>query len=151
MKSLHRLTAKAQRQQAGFTLIELMIVVAIVAILAAVALPAYQNYTNKAKFSEVIAATGPVKTAIEICVQSNGISTPADGDVCMVAANAADITDATYVNTIATTVASADYVITATSTGITSTNYTYIMTGDVTSNGVVNWSKSGTCVTNNLC
>ena len=46
------------KKQQGFTLIELMIVVAIVAILAAVALPAYQTYTKRAKFSEVIAATG---------------------------------------------------------------------------------------------
>lgn len=60
------------KRQSGFTLIELMIVVAIVAILAAIALPAYQTYTKKAKFSEVIAATGGVKTAIEVCYQTTG-------------------------------------------------------------------------------
>ena len=49
------------KRQSGFTLIELMIVVAIVAILAAIALPAYQSYTKRAKFSEVIAAVGPAK------------------------------------------------------------------------------------------
>lgn len=54
------------KRQSGFTLIELMIVVAIVAILAAIALPAYQTYTKRAKFSEVIAAIGPAKTAIEV-------------------------------------------------------------------------------------
>ena len=59
------------KRQSGFTLIELMIVVAIVAILAAIALPDYQSYTEKAKFSEVIAVTGPAKTAYEICVQSS--------------------------------------------------------------------------------
>lgn len=63
------------KKQSGFTLIELMIVVAIVAILAAVALPAYQTYTQKAKFTEVISATGALKTAVEICVQTKDITT----------------------------------------------------------------------------
>ncbi|MEZ6938075.1 prepilin-type N-terminal cleavage/methylation domain-containing protein [Aeromonas sp. S12(2024)] len=64
------------KKQSGFTLIELMIVVAIVAILAAVALPAYQNYTKKAKMTELVAATGALKTAVEICVQT-GSNCPA--------------------------------------------------------------------------
>ncbi|MFM5697799.1 prepilin-type N-terminal cleavage/methylation domain-containing protein [Aeromonas veronii] len=62
------------KKQSGFTLIELMIVVAIVAILAAVALPAYQNYTKKAKMTEVAAASGAYKTAIEICFQTKGFA-----------------------------------------------------------------------------
>lgn len=62
------------KKQSGFTLIELMIVVAIVAILAAVALPAYQNYTKKAKMTEVASASGAYKTAIEICFQSKGFA-----------------------------------------------------------------------------
>ncbi|WP_429220850.1 pilin [Aeromonas veronii] len=62
------------KKQSGFTLIELMIVVAIVAILAAVALPAYQNYTKKAKMTEVAVATGKYKTAIEVCYQTKGTS-----------------------------------------------------------------------------
>ncbi len=60
------------KRQSGFTLIELMIVVAIVAILAAIALPAYQTYTKKAKFSEVVTATGAFKTAVEVCAQKDG-------------------------------------------------------------------------------
>ncbi|MGL5662155.1 MAG: pilin [Aeromonas sp.] len=58
------------KKQSGFTLIELMIVVAIVAILAAIALPAYQTYTKKAKMTELVAATGAVKTAVEVCAQT---------------------------------------------------------------------------------
>ncbi|HDN9006874.1 TPA: prepilin-type N-terminal cleavage/methylation domain-containing protein [Aeromonas veronii] len=61
------------KKQSGFTLIELMIVVAIVAILAAVALPAYQNYTKKAKMTELVSATGALKTQVEVCLQSYGV------------------------------------------------------------------------------
>jgi type IV pilus assembly protein PilA len=61
----------------GFTLIELMIVVAIIGILAAIALPAYQDYTKKAKFSEVVTYVGAARSAVELCFQ-----TEADLDVC---------------------------------------------------------------------
>ncbi|WP_439841781.1 pilin [Aeromonas taiwanensis] len=60
------------KRQSGFTLIELMIVVAIVAILAAIALPAYQTYTKKSKMTQLVTATGALKTAVEVCMQSYG-------------------------------------------------------------------------------
>lgn len=52
----------------GFSLIELMIVVAIVGILSAIAIPSYQNYTKRARFTEVIAAAVPFKTAVSLAL-----------------------------------------------------------------------------------
>lgn len=70
---------KAQMQK-GFTLIELMIVVAIIGILAAVALPAYQDYTVRAKVSEVVLAASSCRTAITETVQSaTGTTLPGAG------------------------------------------------------------------------
>src|SRR5260221_8364594 len=65
--------------QKGFTLIELMIVVAIIGILAAVALPAYQDYTVRAKMSEVILAASACRTSITEVYQTGG-TPPAAND-----------------------------------------------------------------------
>lgn len=60
-------------KQQGFTLIELMIVVAIIGILAAIAIPAYQDYTVRAKMSEAITAAAPAKTGVSEFYQSEGV------------------------------------------------------------------------------
>ncbi|HEV8097481.1 MAG TPA: pilin [Burkholderiales bacterium] len=71
-----------KRLQQGFTLIELMIVVAIIGILAAVALPAYQDYTIRAKMSEVILALSACRTSITEVYQSGGSPPAPNGWGC---------------------------------------------------------------------
>ena len=58
-----------KQTQKGFTLIELMIVIAIIGILAAVAVPQYGQYTKRAKFADVIGQTAPYKAAVSLCIQ----------------------------------------------------------------------------------
>lgn len=61
-----------KKAEGGFTLIELMIVVAIIGILAAVAIPQYSNYTIKAKIASVLSSVASIKTAVGVCAQENG-------------------------------------------------------------------------------
>jgi prepilin-type N-terminal cleavage/methylation domain len=141
------------KKQTGFTLIELMIVVAIVAILAAIALPAYKTYTDRAKFSEVIAAVGPAKTSFEVCVQ--GSSAPGVNNAnCLKAAQnvAASGGSVGYVDSVEAALydISGAY-ITATASSSLKANETYQIYGKVAADKRVTWVVSGTCTTSGLC
>lgn len=110
-----------KKAQAGFTLIELMIVVAIIGILAAVALPAYQDYTTRAKMSEVLVMGEPAKLAVaetssslgglaQVTAANSGYTFP--GATKYVSGVA--ITDTTGVVTITSTVPGATGTVTLT-------------------------------------
>ncbi|MBN1007718.1 prepilin-type N-terminal cleavage/methylation domain-containing protein [Amphritea sp. ZJ14W] len=142
------------KKQQGFTLIELMIVVAIIGILAAIALPAYQTYTNKARFSEVVAATGGVKTSIEVCGQT--LATDATfGTICGTAGTNGVVSVGTasgYVTSVDVSASGARGVVVTAEGANEVLNTNYILNGAMT-NGQVVWTldAASECIANGWC
>ena len=140
------------KTQKGFTLIELMIVIAIIGILAAVAVPQYGQYTKRAKFAEVITATAAVKTAVSLCYQTTNDIGTCDGGMEAIPANVSGgtgiVTDITTLDGDITAVGSAavdteDYILEARDAA-----------GAVLANGaplVWRLGAASTCKAANLC
>lgn len=136
------------KSQQGFTLIELMIVIAIIGILASVAVPQYGAYIKRAKFSEVVSHAARAKTAVSLCYYQNN-----DFNTCNGAGNGRDNTVPANITTRTGRLESMTIllgIISAQGHATELDGATYKLTPDIT-DGRLSWDVSGTCVTSGYC
>jgi type IV pilus assembly protein PilA len=127
-----------------------MIVVSIIGILAAIAIPSYQNYSHRAKFTEIIQATMPFKLAIEICAREvSDLSECVNGKYSIPPAIQHIDSDKTYLKNLEIKKNN----ITAISQHIGSKSYSYILRATLQDNGQILWTKDekSTCIAEGLC
>lgn len=135
-------------KQQGFTLIELMIVISITGILTVVALPAYQTYTKKAKFTEVVIAATSMRSNIDICFQDkDNYSLSNCNSFRKIGVDASVATAPNTINSL--TIDPNTAIITVTGEpSVDSVTYTLSPT---VSNNSLTWTAGGTCVAAGLC
>ena len=129
------------KQQKGFTLIELMIVIAIIGILAAIAIPAYQDYIVRTKISEGLNMAGAAKLAVAETYDSTGVLPPANSDAGL--PSATSITGS-YVTSITVTDGVVDILYNTSVGGNPTANGTTMTLTPSTSEGSMMWDCDGT-------
>jgi type IV pilus assembly protein PilA len=136
----------------GFTLIELMIVVAIIGVLAAVALPAYQTYSDRTRFVEVILETKPAKNAIILALETKLNSAHAKLLLTDLQASTYGIPPNRAATATRHGVSISNGVITSTwkNDGSSLDGITFTLSPNNT-NPPINWTIGGTCLTNGFC
>ncbi len=134
--------------QSGFTLIEILIVIAIVGILVAVAIPSYQSYTRRAHFTEIVQAASPFKLGVEECFHIMGTLEDCNSGrqgvppAITAGSGPAGLVDSIQVNQgVITITPKAKFGITP--------DQTYVLT-PTNSNNALAWSRSGGAVTSGL-